>query len=149
MAAFDRSVKEVLATMASVKPERLELDTNEKDGLDSFVSGNVGVSGCAQGTVSIGFTKGAIESIFSKILGGRSGEANIGEMADMAGELTNIVCGRARKALSERGLILSASDPTVTIGDMRHVHRPDGADIEIAPYMVNGHFMFIRICVVD
>ena len=99
---FINATVTVLSTMASAeaipgKPY-LKKDTIAR----GYVTGIMGITGEANGTISVTFDKGSILCIVSKMLRENIEEMNA-QVADAVGELTNMISGQARRKLEEMG----------------------------------------------
>jgi chemotaxis protein CheX len=85
------------------------------------VSGVIGLSGKAQGTVVLGLSRQAALSAAEALLQERTTEIN-GDVRDAVGELVNIIAGSAKAKLEH--LSLSVSLPTVITGKNHCVDFP-------------------------
>jgi chemotaxis protein CheX len=85
------------------------------------VSGMIGLSGKAQGTVVLGLSREAAISAAEVLLQERPLEIN-GDVTDAVGELVNIIAGGAKAKLEH--LELSVSLPTVITGKAHCIEFP-------------------------
>jgi len=85
------------------------------------VSGIIGLSGRAQGTVVLGLDRQVVLNATEALLGERPPRIN-GDLTDAVGELTNIIAGSAKAKLEE--LHLSVGLPTVITGKGHCVEFP-------------------------
>lgn len=85
------------------------------------VSGIIGLSGRAQGTVVVGLGRETALSVAEAMLQERPPEIN-GDVVDAVGELANIIAGRAKSQLEE--LDLSVSLPSVITGKSHCIQFP-------------------------
>lgn len=85
------------------------------------VSGVIGLSGNAKGTVVLGLGREAAISVAEKLLEERPPEIN-GDVTDAVGELANIIAGSAKAKLEN--LSLSVSLPTVITGKGHCIEFP-------------------------
>ena len=76
------------------------------------ISGIIGLSGGAQGSISLGFPLKSALDVVSKMVGAPITEAGV-DLADAIGEIANIIAGFAKRDLV--GLNLSISLPNVII----------------------------------
>ncbi|MDR1397627.1 MAG: chemotaxis protein CheX [Desulfarculales bacterium] len=113
--AFIRSAVTVLKTMAftEAKPGKPYNKTDHAGGGD--VSGIIGMTGPSDGSMSISFTRECILNIVSSMFGEQMGEINE-EVEDAVGEITNMICGDARRQLEEKGITIKGAIPTVITG---------------------------------
>ncbi len=138
---FLAAAMHVLKTMAQVdaKPGRPFL---KKDNLAiGDVSGIIGITGSAQGSMALVFTEQCIRGIASNLLGVPFTELNH-EVRDAVGELTNMICGDARRRLAEDGFILQAGIPTIVAGKGHTVtHIANGPRLAVPFETSQGSFM--------
>jgi chemotaxis protein CheX len=105
----------VMKTMADVEPvPGKPFLKNESTALGD-VSAIIGITGVAQGSMALTFTESCIIGLASALMG-MTFTALDDEVKDSVGELTNMICGDARRRLSEKGITLQAGIPTVVAG---------------------------------
>jgi chemotaxis protein CheX len=95
------------------------------------VSGVIGLSGEAQGTIALSFSKPAALRVVSKMLGM---ELKIvgADLTDGIGEIANIVAGYAKQYLTEYKVSISL--PNVVIGKGHELAAPSGVSTIVVPY---------------
>lgn len=143
---FIEATLHVLSSMAFTKATAgkpyLKKDTIAK----GDVSGIVGLSGEARGTLSVSFSKESILSIVSKMFGEQVTEINE-EVTDAVGEILNIVSGQARQKLETMGRLLKGAIPTVITGKDHSITHITKQPIVAIPFDTeNGHFT-IEVCI--
>ncbi len=105
------------------------------------VSGVIGLSGGAKGTVSLSFPKITALKIVSAFSGEKTVTLN-SEAVDAVGELINIVAGSSKRDLSSYNINISL--PTVVVGDNHHLQGPkDVLPITVPFTCVHGSFNLI------
>lgn len=110
------------------------------------VSGIVGLSGEARGTLSVSFSERSILSIVSNMFGEPVHEIN-DEVKDAVGEILNIVSGQARQKLESMGRSLKGAIPTVITGKNHTISHITKQPIIAIPFDTdNGHFT-IEVCI--
>jgi len=110
------------------------------------VSGIVGLSGEARGTISVSFSEDSILAIVSNMFGEPVKEIN-DEVKDAVGEILNIVSGQARQKLESTGRILKGAIPTVITGKNHAISHITKQPIIAIPFDTdNGHFT-IEVCI--
>jgi chemotaxis protein CheX len=142
---FIDATMNVLETMAFVKARPGEPYLKKDKVAKGEVSGVIGLTGEAGGTLSVSFTEKSILSVVSNMFGEEIKEINE-EIKDAVGEITNIISGQARQKLEESGRSLKAAIPTVIKGKNHTITH-------ITPYPVmavefstdNGGFT-IEVC---
>jgi len=87
------------------------------------------------------FTEQCIKGITSNLLGEPFTQMNH-EVIDAVGELTNMICGDARRRLAEDGFILQAGIPTI-VGGKGHMimHIANGPCLAVPFETSQGSFM--------
>jgi chemotaxis protein CheX len=106
------------------------------------VSGVVGLTGEAKGTISVTFTRKCILTIVSKMFGEEVTEIN-DEVKDAVGEILNIVSGHGRQKLQGMGKTLKGAIPTVITGKNHVITHITTKPIIAIPFnRENGDFTF-------
>ncbi len=109
------------------------------------VTGILGLTGVAHGTIAVTFEEKCILTVVSNMLGETMDQLNE-DIADAVGELTNMISGQARKELDEIGKVFKAAIPSVITGRNHTIrHYVDGAKIAI-PFKTNGGEFTIEVC---
>ncbi len=109
------------------------------------VTGVIGLTGVAQGTIAVTFEEQCILTIVSNMFGEKMEELNE-DIADAVGELTNMISGQARRELDEIGKVFKAAIPTVVTGKKHSIrHYGDGPKIAI-PFQTDGGNFTIEVC---
>ena len=131
----------VLGTMAGIEPTPGK-PFIRKDGASlGDVSAVIGITGATSGSMALTFAQSTISAIVGKLLGIPCPEVNE-ELKDAVGELTNMICGDARKRLSEEGISLQAGIPTIVSGkDYSIAHITNGPCIAIPFATTHGAFV--------
>jgi chemotaxis protein CheX len=131
----------VLKTMAQIDAKPGKPFLKKDDLAIGDVSAIIGITGAAQGSMAMIFTEECIKYIASNLLGEPFIDLN-NELRDAVGELTNMICGDARRRLSEKGFIFQAGIPTI-VGGKGHsiVHVADGPRLAVPFETSHGGFM--------
>ena len=131
----------VLKTMASVDAKPGKPFLKENDIAIGDVSAIIGITGAAQGSMALVFTEECIKGVVSSLLGTEFTQLD-DEVRDAVGELTNMICGDARRRLAEDGLTLQAGIPTIVGGKGHSVrHVADGPRLAVPFETQDGSFM--------
>ncbi|MFZ0928622.1 MAG: chemotaxis protein CheX [Syntrophobacteraceae bacterium] len=138
---FLAAAMHVLKTMAQVDAKPGKPFLKKDDVAIGDVSAIIGITGAAQGSMALIFTEQCIRDIASNLLGVPFTELNH-EMRDAVGELTNVICGDARRRLSEDGFILQAGIPTIVEGKGHTIkHIAKGPRLAVPFETSQGSFM--------
>ncbi|RLB14648.1 MAG: chemotaxis protein CheX [Deltaproteobacteria bacterium] len=138
----------VLETLASTKatPGKPYV---KKDGVArGDVSGVIGLSGEARGTISVSFTEKCILAIVSKMFGDEIEELN-DEIKDAVGEITNMISGQARQKLEKEGRSLKGAIPSVIVGKNHSISHITTQPIIAIPFSSELGDFTIEICIED
>ena len=131
----------VLKTMAGIDVRPGKPFLKKDDVAIGDVSAIIGITGEARGSMALVFSENCIKGIASSLLGEVFTQMNH-EVRDAVGELTNMICGDARRRLSEEGLSLQSGIPTVVSGkDHSIMHIADGPRLAVPFETAHGSFM--------
>ena len=136
----------VMKTMAMIEPiagkPYMKKDTQAR----GDVSGIIGFTGSAKGSLAISFSKSSILTIILNMLG-ESHDEITGEVRDAVGELTNMISGVARKNLEAQGFNIQAAIPTIISGENHSIVHVLGGPSIIIPFSTSAGPFFVDVCV--
>ena len=142
---FINATINVLETMAFVNVEAGKPYLKKDNVAVGDVSGVLGLTGVANGTISVTFEEKCILTVVSNMFGETMSQLN-SEIADAVGELTNMISGQARRELEEMGKIFKAAIPSVVTGNNHSIrHYSEGPKIAI-PFSIDDGEFTIEIC---
>jgi chemotaxis protein CheX len=142
---FINATINVLETMAFINVEAGKPYLKKDNLAVGDVSGVLGLTGVANGTISVTFEEKCILTVVSNMFGETMSVLN-NEIADAVGELTNMISGQARRELEEMGKVFKAAIPSVVTGRNHSItHYSDGPKIAIPFHTDNGEFT-IEVC---
>ena len=145
---FINATMNVLSTMAFVKAVPGKPYLKKDDTAMGDVTGVIGITGQAHGTISVTFEEESILKIVSNMFGEKI-ETLDHEVADAVGELTNMISGQARMELEQKGKLFEAAIPSVITGKgHKIIHITDGPKIAI-PFTVDSGAFTIEICLAE
>lgn len=131
----------VLQTMAHVEAKHEQPYLNEDRKSIGDVTGIIGITGYARGTMSITLEKEVILKIVNNMLFEEFEDIN-DEICDAVGELTNMISGQARAKLSEQGKAFDASTPTIFSGKGVEIKHVSSAPVLSIPFTTEeGRFV--------
>ena len=142
---FISATVKVLETMASTKANPGKPFLKKDKIARGDVSGIIGITGEANGTISVTFDEGSILGIVSKMFGEELKEMNA-EISDAVGELTNMISGQARRKLEENGREFEAAIPSVVTGKDHEINHITSGPIVAIPFTTDGGKFTIEIC---
>ena len=135
----------VLETMAFIKAKPGKPYLKKDTIAQGDVSGVVGLTGAANGTVSVTFDEACILNIVSSMFGEEMKELNR-DISDAVGELTNMISGQARQQIEKIGKILHGAIPTVITGkNHKLISMTKGPKIAI-PFKTDAGSFIVEVC---
>lgn len=142
---FINATINVLDTMAFIKTKPGKPYLKKDDTARGDVTGVIGLTGMAHGTISVTFEEDSILKIVSNMFGEKI-ETLDHEVADAVGELTNMISGQARMELEQKGKVFEAAIPSVVTGKgHKIIHITDGPKIAI-PFTIDKGAFTIEVC---
>ncbi len=142
---FINATLNVLETMAFVKAEAEKPYVKKDNVAQGDVSGVVGFTGDANGTVSVTFNELCILKIVSNMFGEEMKELN-SEISDAVGEITNMISGQARKELEEIGKVFHAAIPSVISGKNHKLESMTKGPKIAIPFKTDAGSFIIVVC---
>ncbi len=131
----------VLKTMAEIDAKPGKPFLKKDDIAVGDVSAIIGITGEAKGSMALIFDEPCIMEIASNLMGEVFTTMN-NEIRDAVGELTNMICGDARRRLAEEGFVLQAGIPTIVGGKSHTIsHVADGPRLAVPFETSQGTFM--------
>ncbi|MCX7635478.1 MAG: chemotaxis protein CheX, partial [Syntrophales bacterium] len=110
------------------------------------VTGIIGITGDAVGSLAISFTNSCICHIVGLMLGETYREPN-NEVLDAVGELTNMISGVARTKMEKEGLSVYAAIPSVVYGTNHTINHILKAPSIVIPFKLPAGPFFIDVCI--
>jgi len=143
---FLNGALEVLKTMASFQPLPGKPYVKKDDLAHGDVSGIIGITGDAVGSLAISFSEMCICNIVGRMLGETFTAIN-NEVLDAVGELTNMISGVSRTQLEKRGMSVFAAIPSVVFGANHTINHILKSPSIVIPFTSpNGPF-FVDVCI--
>jgi chemotaxis protein CheX len=143
---FIEATLHVLSSLAFTKAKAGKPYLKKDSLAKGDVSGIVGLSGEARGTISVSFSEESILAIVGNMFGEKVLEIN-DEVKDAVGEILNIVSGQARQKLEAMGRTLKGAIPTVITGKNHAISHITKQPIVAIPFETdNGNFT-IEVCI--
>jgi chemotaxis protein CheX len=138
----------VLKTMAFVEPRPGKPFLKKDDTAKGDISGIIGLTGAATGSLALSFSEKCIARIVSNMLGEEITVIN-GDIKDAVGEITNMVSGDARKRLEAEGINLQAAIPTVVSGENHTITHVMGGPSIVIPFQTDDGSFVVDVCISD
>jgi chemotaxis protein CheX len=143
---FLNGTLEVLKKMAFLDaiPGKPSLKKDETASGD--VSGIIGITGDAVGSLALSFSEKCICKIVSNMLGEEHHEVTK-EIIDAVGELTNMISGASRTQLEKIGMIVYAAIPTVVHGQGHTITHILKSPSIVIPFSTAAGPFFVDVCI--
>jgi len=142
---FLEATVDVLKTMAFVEPKAGKPYLKKENVAQGDISGIIGLTGAARGSLALSFSEECIIRIVSNMLGEEIKVMN-GDIKDAVGEITNMVSGSARKKLEAEGYSITAAIPTVVAGKGHSIIHVLGGPSIIIPFGTTAGNFVVDIC---
>jgi chemotaxis protein CheX len=123
----------VLKTMAFVEVRPGKPFLKKDHVAHGDVTGIIGLTGSATGSLSVTFNFELIQMIMRNMLGEEVTDVT-NDVRDAVGELTNMISGDARRLLQQEGLTLIAAIPTIVAGRNHTIKHVIQGPIIIIPF---------------
>jgi chemotaxis protein CheX len=113
---FIKATLNVISTMSNINPKAGKPTVKTSSDAWGIVTGVIGMAGQdVMGNLVISFDEASILEIVSAMLMENFQDINQ-DVVDAVGEITNMICGGAKKDLSELGLHIEMATPVMMIG---------------------------------
>lgn len=142
---FIAATRKVLSTMAMIesKPQKPYLKNDNQVEALGDISAVIELSGECKGSIGISFTKSCVLKIANQMLGEEISEIN-DEIADMVGELVNMISGDARRELVKLGMTFTAGIPLLLRGVPHHLDHYVQEKVIVIPFQTESGAFFIE-----
>jgi chemotaxis protein CheX len=146
--AFTDSAVNVIKTMAFIDSAAGGPYLKKGGAACGDVSGIIGFTGSAVGSLAVSFSETCILKIVSNMVGEEFSTITR-DIEDAVGELTNMISGDARKRLESEQMTISASIPSVVTGKDHTIEHMLGTSSIVIPFTtVDGSFV-VDVCIKD
>ena len=112
------------------------------------VTGIIGLTGEASGTISVSFTESCIIAIVSRMFGEEIESLN-GEIEDAVGEISNMISGQARQKLEGMGKLIHGAIPSVIVGKGHTISHFTSHPVVAVPFETPDGGFTIEVCIED
>lgn len=147
---FLKAAANVLKTMALTEPKPGKPFLKQKNELSQGdVTGVVGLTGTVNGSFALSFSEPAILHVVSNMFGEPCQSINP-EVEDAVGELSNMICGDARRLLQEAGYDFQGSIPVVISGKGHRICPAFPGPSIVMPFSISdGASFFVEVSIDD
>ncbi len=144
---FINATRKVLGTMANIdsKPMKPYLKDNNSYKALGDISSIIELTGECRGSIGLSFSTKCIITVASQMLG-ETFEKLDDEIADMVGELVNMISGDARRQLVKLGFSFSAGIPEICQGIDHELNHSVNERIIVIPFKTSAGEFYIETC---
>ena len=142
---FVQATINVLSSMTGLSPVPGKPYVKKTDKAQGDVSGIVGITGCKSGAVALSFSQSCAIALVKGMLGDAI-EDIIADTRDAVGEITNMISGQARATLSEMGLPLQGSTPSIVFGANHSLSFPGQVTTVAIPFETDYGAFTLEFC---
>lgn len=136
---------EVLEKMAFIKPVAGKVFAKTDDTACGDISGIIGMTGDATGSLALTFNEECIIGIVGKMIGETHAEIDRAVL-DAVGELTNMISGASRKLMEKDDLKVFAAIPTIVFGKAHTVRHVIKGPSIVIPFKTEFGEFVIDVC---
>lgn len=141
---FIQATLNALEMMAGIKATRGTPFVKGEFNAFADISGIIGLAGEIKGAVVLSFPSSLARRIFEAMTGESVPEGDPA-VADVVGELANMVAGGAKGALSDKGMGYRISVPTVVTGKDHFVSYKSDGPCLVVPFQIGSETFWVQI----
>ncbi len=145
LSPFIESTCRVMHKMAALDADFKGVYFKNNLRIQGDVSGIIGLSGKAEGTVVITFRRDLAQDIISRIMGVKPGQIKAETIHDGVGEIINMIAGSAKKALCKASYDFQLSLPTIIVGHGHEAGCPENAPIAVILFDVGSDAFVVNV----
>ncbi len=142
---FVQATINVLSSMTGLSPVPGKPYIKNADKAKGDVSAIVGITGCKSGAIALSFSQSCAIALVKGMLGDAI-EDIIADTRDAVGEITNMISGQARATLSEMGLPLQGSTPSIIFGANHSLSFPGQVTTVAIPFETDYGTFTLEFC---
>ncbi len=142
---FIASTKDVFSTMASMDISYKTVYFQNDHRMLGDISGVIGLSGDAEGTVVITFYWQLAQRVISSIMGVAPEDISADLLNDGVGEIINMISGSAKRFLADTPYYFQLSLPTVILGWQHEIGHPENASVAVLVFDVEDQSFAVQV----
>ncbi len=143
---FISGTVDTVTQMAGMNCERVGLRLSSEATSHGYYSGTIGLSGKAEGFVSVTFSKELATTVVSKMLSMTEEEISEEDIRDGVGELMNVIAGAAKAELVNTKHSFQLSIPQVFSGGPHTVAQPRGIPVFVIEFKADDEPFDVLVC---
>ena len=144
---FISATRKVLSTMANLDSKPLKPYLKPENNYKALgdISSVIELTGECRGSIGLSFDTACILKVANQMLG-EVYEGLDDDLADMVGELVNMISGDARRQLVKLGFSFSAGIPEISMGEGHIIRHSVNERIILIPFKTSAGDFFIETC---
>jgi chemotaxis protein CheX len=143
---FITATVDTIKQMTDLDCQRTGLTVRTEAAASGDITGSMGLSGAAEGFVSITFKNSLARKVVCKMLQMEPGEEKDEDIRDTVGELMNIIAGAAKAELTNSAHAFQLSLPTVVVGGPHSVGQIRGVPVIVVEFTTDGETFEVLVC---
>lgn len=143
---FLNGTLDVLKKMAFMEPRASRPYLKETSVAGGDVSGIIGITGDAIGSLAISFSEPCICDICSRMLGEPHIKADQ-DVFDAVGEITNMISGVARTHMEKEGMQVYAAIPSIVYGRNHTINHILNSPSIVIPFSTDRGSFVVDVCI--
>lgn len=143
---FVENARVVLSKMAGFEAEFKEVYFCNAFRIFGDVSGIIGLTGDAEGTVVVTFYWNLARKVISQMMRVESNIINAELIHDGVGEIINMISGATKKEFVGKPYHFELSLPTVVMGSGHQIGHPEGASIAMLIFDIANSSFALQVC---
>ncbi len=143
---FIESTRNVFSTMCQIEASRKKLFLKDDYTMLGDVSGVMGLSGDASGSVVISLPAKLACVVVGRMLGEEPASELTADVCDGVGEVINMIAGQAKAALAETKYHFTISIPSVVSGQNHEITHKKGTPNIVVLFDAEGQDFAIQVC---
>jgi len=144
---FIKNTCNVLQTMASVEVEFKEVYFSNAIRIFGDVSGIMGLSGEAEGTLVVTFYWSLATMIIAKMMGTEEGKIDAELIHDGVSEIVNMISGSAKREFVGKPYHFEISLPSVVVGPGHQIGHFQDTSVAVLIFNVGGQSFALHVCI--
>jgi chemotaxis protein CheX len=144
---FIEATRTVFSTMAGIEAERQKLYLKQDHKMLGDISGVMGLSGTASGSVVVSLPEKLAIRLVGAMLGEDMGTELNQDVSDGVGEIINMIAGQAKASLTKTKYHFQISIPTVVMGQGHEITHKKGTPNIVVLFSADGDEQFaVQVC---
>jgi chemotaxis protein CheX len=146
LVSFIKNTCDVLKTTASVNAVFREVYFANDFRIFGDISGLIGLSGTAEGTLGITFYWPLAQKIIAQMMGVTENRINADLIHDGVAEIINMISGSTKKEFVGKPYHFEISLPSVVVGSGHQIGHSENTPVAVLIFEVSGECFALQVC---